>query len=335
MNQGMEMGKVAPFKRFPLIESYKIDEAEDAIRKSLSDVTIMHVEHPSRFQVKMTGMGLGCASMVYTFFGARTRLKAGQPENYVYLILSGERPTAFLVGKTKITISPTKAALISPERLKSIDRSENSEVLAIRFSKQALMQQIEKLTDRYHSGTISFQHSVDLSSDVGAMISRTIKYVIHELNYTDLAPSHPGFLQSLDQLLVSALLTLPHNKSEHLEAGYNTNPAPGVVRRAEEYMRENLANPITILDVLQVSACSRSVLFSSFKRARNYTPMEFLTEQRLQKARNTFLHSEDTDSVSSVAINSGFTNLGRFAQTYANRFGELPSDTLKKSYKRG
>ena len=328
------MGKVAQFKKFPLFESHKIDEAEEAIRKSLSDVTIMHVEHPSRFQVKMTGIGIGRTSMVYNFFGASTRLKAGQPEDYIYLILSGERPTSFLVGKEKITITSTTAALITPERLKTIDRSENSEVLAIRFSRHALMQHIEKLTDRHHSGTISFQHCVDLSSDMGATVNRTVNYVIHELNNTDLVLSHPGFLNSLDHLLVSALLTLPHNKSEQLKTKDFTTPSPGIVRRAEEYMRANLANPISIIDILQVSACSRSVLFSSFKHARNFTPMEFLTEQRLQSARKALLHPKETDTVSSVAVSSGFTNLGRFAQMYNNRFGELPSDTLKKSQKR-
>ncbi len=59
--------------------------------------------------------------------------------------------------------------------------------------------------------------------------------------------------------------------------------------------------------------------------------MEFLTEQRLQIAQKKLLTPHPEASVSSIALECGFTNLGRFAWIYRKRFGELPSGTLKKS----
>jgi transcriptional regulator GlxA family with amidase domain len=72
------------------------------------------------------------------------------------------------------------------------------------------------------------------------------------------------------------------------------------------------------------------VLFAAFRNARGYTPMEFLTEQRLQCAREKLLKGHLQASVSSIALDCGFINLGRFSQVYRKRFGERPSDTLRK-----
>jgi len=95
-------------------------------------------------------------------------------------------------------------------------------------------------------------------------------------------------------------------------------------------MKAHLDEPITIIDLLRITDCSRSVLFSSFQNARSYTPMEFLTEQRLQHARENLLYPREADTVSSIATRSGFFNLGRFAQNYGKRFRERPSMILRK-----
>jgi transcriptional regulator GlxA family with amidase domain len=71
------------------------------------------------------------------------------------------------------------------------------------------------------------------------------------------------------------------------------------------------------------------MLFAAFRNARGYTPMEFLTEQRLQSAREKLLKPHSVTSVSSIALDCGFMNLGRFSQVYRRRFGERPSDTLR------
>ena len=131
-------------------------------------------------------------------------------------------------------------------------------------------------------------------------------------------------------MLLTALLSLPHNKREMLYEDRGHQVAPGIVYRAEEYMRAHLKEAISIIDLLRICGCSRSVLFSAFRNARGYTPMEFLTEQRLQSAQNRLLKPYAEASVASIALDCGFINFGRFSQVYRKRFGERPSDTLRK-----
>ena len=89
----------------------------------------------------------------------------------------------------------------------------------------------------------------------------------------------------------------PHNQNKKLYEDRSYQVAPGLVRRAEEYMRAHLGEAISIIDLLQVSGWSRRALFSAFRNTRGYTPMEFLTEQRLQKARNRLLKPLEEASV--------------------------------------
>jgi transcriptional regulator GlxA family with amidase domain len=80
-----------------------------------------------------------------------------------------------------------------------------------------------------------------------------------------------------------------------------------------------------------ISACSRNVLFAAFKNLREYTPMEFLKEQRLLRAYKKLTNAPPNGSVSYIATACGFNDLSRFARFYRNRFGEFPSVTLQKN----
>lgn len=69
-------------------------------------------------------------------------------------------------------------------------------------------------------------------------------------------------------------------------------------------------------------ACARSV---------GLPPGRFLKLQRLNRVRRELLrHRSGTRTVTSLAIDQGFTELGRFAGEYRRLFGELPSETLAR-----
>jgi transcriptional regulator GlxA family with amidase domain len=69
----------------------------------------------------------------------------------------------------------------------------------------------------------------------------------------------------------------------------------------------------------------------SFKRARGYSPQEFILRRRLEVAQQMLLGAREEVTVTAVATTLGFFELGRFAQRYRQRFGETPSMTLARS----
>src|SRR3546814_17976402 len=81
-------------------------------------------------------------------------------------------------------------------------------------------------------------------------------------------------------------------------------------------------------DLIAVSGVSGRWLHSSFQQFRNTTPMNYLKNHRLAKARAMLCANAGRQlTVTEVALNCGFTHLSRFAHDYLNSFGEHPSAT--------
>jgi transcriptional regulator GlxA family with amidase domain len=58
--------------------------------------------------------------------------------------------------------------------------------------------------------------------------------------------------------------------------------------------------------------------------------MRHLRNVRLNQSRDRIMGSR-SESIATIALECGFGNLGRFAQQYAERFGERPTETRAMS----
>lgn len=108
-------------------------------------------------------------------------------------------------------------------------------------------------------------------------------------------------------------------------AGHPTN-----VARALDHIDAHLAEPLTAADLAQAAGLSQRGLQQAFSRNDLPTPLEALREARLRRARAALADARPGEvSIAAIARACGFSHLGRFAGYYAERFGELPSDTLR------
>ena len=109
--------------------------------------------------------------------------------------------------------------------------------------------------------------------------------------------------------------------------------APAAVRRAVAYLEEHAGEPVSMPDVASASRVSVRSLQALFRRHLGTTPIEHLHTIRLDAARRELLEpdGDGAGSVHDVAVRWGFGNSGRFARIYADRFGERPGDTFRRS----
>ena len=99
---------------------------------------------------------------------------------------------------------------------------------------------------------------------------------------------------------------------------------------AEEFLRANAEEAVTIEAVADAAGCSVRALQLAFRRFRNITPMEALRRIRLERAQEEIARGDSSQSVIEIAAKFGFTNPGRFSEQYKRAFGELPSDALRR-----
>jgi transcriptional regulator GlxA family with amidase domain len=108
------------------------------------------------------------------------------------------------------------------------------------------------------------------------------------------------------------------------------------VERFEEAARANLETPVRVSDLCRAVGVAPRTLERAVRAIHAMTPVEFLHALRLTEARQVLLSKcGSARSVTEVATRFGFRELGRFAGAYRDRFGESPSETLRRSARGG
>jgi AraC-like DNA-binding protein len=106
------------------------------------------------------------------------------------------------------------------------------------------------------------------------------------------------------------------------------------VRLAEEIMRARSDEPLSMAAVAREIGVGLRSLQLAFLEVRAMGPRDVLLQMRLERARERLLSARPSDTVTSIALDCGFTHLGRFPAAYRMAFGELPTETLARSHRR-
>lgn len=131
-----------------------------------------------------------------------------------------------------------------------------------------------------------------------------------------------------DDLLASFVLYASENTNTGKPYKHDN---PRHLSRAEDYISDNLQNPITRDQLAEVSCRSIRSLSRAFEKKYGIGPMAFIKQRRLDAAYLDLLGSRpDTTSVTQVAFSYGFSHVGKFAIAYRKAFGEAPSTSLVK-----
>jgi len=116
----------------------------------------------------------------------------------------------------------------------------------------------------------------------------------------------------------------------HRKSLLNESPDKKIVIKAEEIMESECENVSTIQEIADKVFTSPRNLQKAFKKYREYSPLQFLKERKLHRARHLLKDSYRSESVKNVAIRVGIFDINRFGKYYYDQFGEYPSETLKK-----
>jgi AraC family transcriptional regulator len=136
----------------------------------------------------------------------------------------------------------------------------------------------------------------------------------------------PGWLEEQMHHLMIGLLVAHHHTAvevDHLDA---VRPATREelyrrVYRARDYAAAAFDQPLTLDDLARVAALSPNHLLRTFKQVFRQTPHQFLTAQRLERAR-TLLHT--SQPVTQICFEVGFESPGSFSWLFRKRYSLSP-----------
>jgi transcriptional regulator GlxA family with amidase domain len=107
------------------------------------------------------------------------------------------------------------------------------------------------------------------------------------------------------------------------------------VRRVEAYLRAHFDAPMRISTLSRMVGVSERGLRDAFYTVHGVSPKQWMLAERLKQVHSMLSGGESAPiSVTGAATRYGFYELGRFAATYKEAFGEVPSETLRSAMRR-
>jgi AraC-like DNA-binding protein len=318
-----------PLANYRLFDTRDVDEA----RYEVSRVYCEHKLQPARKKNLLDACHhhapFGDISLNYMQYGPQVTVEPGYLREFYLLQLPLRGSAQIRCDDHQFHTNESIASVINPDAFTSMVWSDDCAKLLVQIKKTAVDAQLARMLGQPVEHALVFDHTMESQNPQHAAWWRSIGYVVNELSQQTNCYQNPMVRDDLVKSIISGLISSVNNNYSETLLGQDKTIAPKHVRMAERYVQENYRTPITIDDLTKVTGVSARCLFEGFKNFRSTTPMKYLLQVRLARAHDACLHADKSQSVTQIATDHGFTQLGRFSIVYKQVFGESPSDTLK------
>ena len=155
-----------------------------------------------------------------------------------------------------------------------------------------------------------------------------VRYALRDLASEHPVLSTPSAAASLEVLVWEHVRSLLESGVGGLSA--RTPASTRKVWQAVDFMRANFADALRLKDIAMAVGVGQRSLQLAFRQVTGSTPWQALTTIRLESARLRLITAGPGDTVTTIALDCGFTHLGRFARLYRETYGEPPASTLRR-----
>lgn len=262
-------------------------------------------------------------------FATQVDIGGAGVDSYCFTAMFHGRVTLIQHGKETTSIGANGLVFCGTPGTRILTSDDNARQ-SLWIEASGLEHALEFMLDSRLRERLAFKPGIDWTSGLAASLRGQIDFLMHEIRRQGGVADNLVALASLTDLVESLVLRgIPHNYLERLERG-PFGAVPAYVRRAEEFMRANAAVPIRMEHVAAAAGCSVRTLHAVFRQFRDTTPLAALHQIRLEQVHAELGHPTAGATIAGVARCYGFTNAGRFAAAYRRRFGESPSETIRR-----
>jgi AraC-like DNA-binding protein len=270
---------------------------------------------------------VGSLKILFLRYGPLVTIERQQGD--FYIVQAPIRGRAMWRGRgASLTLDRNVGAVLSPTTRGVIEWSERCEQILVKIPALLVERVWRSLSDAPLRAPPEFQPALVLSGSAGSWFAHLVDFALHDPQLDDRLPAGATLARRLEELFVLKLLMAqPHSQSAEMHRG---GIAPKSVRLAEDYMRAHLRERITLFDLAEQANVSVRSLLRAFRSFRQASPISALRAMRLDAARDELLAGPPGLQIADIALRWGFGNLGRFAEQYRRRFGEVPSATRRR-----
>lgn len=308
------------------------DDPADA-REKAAELFAPHRLEPlaggPRFHATLRHARLNALSTYFVRYASDVIISSGPMSRFYLVLLPVAGHCELRYGDTWTDAVPGTVSVVNPFRPMEMRWRDGCTILAFKLDRGELERHLTSLLDQPPLHPVTF----DPAPRPVSMCRPLIDMI--ELIYTDLDAGEAATVtsrageQAAETLFMSLLLRNMPNSVSGALGKPASRVAPYYVKRVEEFVRLNAAQPIAMADMIRVSGVSARALFKGFRNFRGMGPMKYLKTVRLERAHAELSDPGERRNVTDIATAWGFTHLGNFARDYQARFGQRPSETLR------
>jgi len=216
-----------------------------------------------------------------------------------------------------------QALMMNPQEKMDLHYSSDCEKVILRIPEQLIKDaSYEQSGFVVPSGVRFARRIINLEESFG--FRRLLDALLYEANDTELELNQLQ-LPYRDLLVRKLLQQFDNNARSQSDFDINDRCFSQLVNYIETHIKDDLS----VEDLAQVGHVSMRTIYNLFAKYFSITPKLFIKQLKLQSVKKEMMSNYDIRNVTEVALDYGFTHLGRFSSDYRKMFGELPSDTLK------
>lgn len=318
------------FHRYPFLRTADIDEAQTRLSAEMERHALTFLGPERTFDTVINRLVLGDIQLFYIRYGAHVLIEPEPLTDYL-VITPVEGQCRFWVDGDDAWGTVDQAAIVAPGQALRIDWQPDCAVINVSIPRETMETLAARVTRLSVRDRIVFDPYLSLTAGPGRSWRNLMDFVQQELADEKSVLSAGVQTRLIEEMICSTLLTgQPNTLSEFFGEG-RRRPVPYYVKRVEDYLRQNLSRDVSVDELAEVARVSVRTIYDGFRKYRGIGPMKAAKGMRLDRARDDLLAADDDrDTVKDVAARWGFHHGSSFATDFAERFGELPSETLRR-----
>ncbi len=315
-------------KRFQVVDTRDPDEFAAGLGRLVGRVWLEPLGTKGGFHARLGSLDLGDVGIFHGNYDSGFVARFPDFNTFAGSPAPLRGAGAHQIGGRGVAVSRSRGAVVSPGDV-TLQYGPQFEHLSMTVRPATLMDKLVAIVGDLRLGPLRFEPTVIACAPQAKRLERLVRFVAGEFEAA--SSPMPSIMESeLKQSMMTAFLLANASNYSGLLLGEPEAAGPWQVRIAEQFIEANWDQPITIEALASATNVSARSLFSTFKLARGYSPMDFVKRVRLDRARQKLSRPNPQTSVTSVAFECNFGNAGHFAKDYRDNFGESPSETLRR-----
>ncbi len=258
-------------------------------------------------------------------YGSQARIVSERLHDIYHLqfILRGQ--CRYELGHDSINLSAGQLMLINPDDPVDLTYSEDCEKFILRLPTHLLHNTCTEHQWHPPQEGIRFQ-PMPYRFDSLESLLYLLTLICQEAE-AEAESLQPQLLNHYSRVIATKLMTmLNHNVSLEKPALLDVS-----FERLVHYIDENITSDLCVENLAAQARMSTRSIYHLFERHAKTTPKHFIRQRKLQAVHNALMDpGSQFANITALALEYGFTHLGRFAETYRETFGRLPSEVLKQ-----